>query len=346
MQTLSRQKKLSFSIVLITVSLGMTVFFLECLLHFVFLSPRFAAHFPSPLLSLSRKLYYRVRPNPQLSNEGGKFDPELMYTFKPGSHTLETTEFHTRLEINSLGVRDTEENLKAPEVVVLGDSYTMGWGVETDKMYPSVLRQELGVKLLGAGVPSYGTVRERRILDRIDTSKVQNIIVQYCSNDFQENAAFYANQNRHRTPSKETFDAVAKLQNKSKFLILPEMVFNKLSGRSSVMALFNEQTPDTGKSDAELFLNAWKHASGKGYGNQRVYVFQAFEFSEPESGFIARLNQIEETQRLNIVPLDLRMQQTPNGYFVLDDHWNEVAHRKVGQALAETLRSKTSPPKS
>ena len=44
--------------------------------------------------------------------------------------------------------------------------------------------------MLNAGVSSYGTAREFRLLDRLDTSALRYLIVQYCDNDDEENTAY------------------------------------------------------------------------------------------------------------------------------------------------------------
>src|SRR5687768_4014732 len=58
----------------------------------------------------------------------GQYDPKLFYRLKPGECTFTNTEFSVLNQINRKGLRDDERSLEAPEIIVLGDSYTMGWG--------------------------------------------------------------------------------------------------------------------------------------------------------------------------------------------------------------------------
>ncbi len=60
-----------------------------------------------------------------------RYDPELTYTLRPGVFYFSGKKFNNEFRVNSLGVRDTEDSLVAPEVVVLGDSVAMGWGGST-----------------------------------------------------------------------------------------------------------------------------------------------------------------------------------------------------------------------
>ena len=128
--------------------------------------------------------------------ECGEYDPELTYRLRPGTCIFSELEFSTSYEINSLGVRDDEQSLEAPEIVVLGDSFAMGWGVEQDEAFPSVLEERLGRKVLNTAVSSYATAREFGMLERIDLSHARYLIVQYASNDFEENHLYAVRDNR------------------------------------------------------------------------------------------------------------------------------------------------------
>ena len=72
---------------------------------------------------------------------------------------LESSEFRTRVRTNALGFR--EPRLPAPKppgtrrIVVVGDSFTQGYGVEEDEAYPRVLESLLpGVEVINLGVPA------------------------------------------------------------------------------------------------------------------------------------------------------------------------------------------------
>src|SRR5262249_34040077 len=96
----------------------------------------------------------------------------------------------TDLYVNRLGVRDDEESLNAPEIVVIGDSIAMGWGVQQDETFAQLIERRTGRKVLNAAVSSYGTVREMKMLNRIDLSHATHLIIQYTENDWPENRSF------------------------------------------------------------------------------------------------------------------------------------------------------------
>jgi len=80
-----------------------------------------------------------------------QYDPELAYTLKPGVCTFANVEFTNEVRVNHLGVRDDEASLVAPDVIVIGDSHAMGWGVDQGATLPRVLAQKSGLKVLNAG---------------------------------------------------------------------------------------------------------------------------------------------------------------------------------------------------
>ncbi len=83
-------------------------------------------------------------------------DPLLFWTLHPNqTQRLEGTEYRS----NSLGMRDVEPPPKTDRrrVLLLGESSTMGVGVEQDKIYASILGKELGAQweVLNAGIGAW-----------------------------------------------------------------------------------------------------------------------------------------------------------------------------------------------
>lgn len=154
-----------------------------------------AFHSVPMLLPLERTLYDHQIQVVQLTPECAQYDAGLTYLLRPGHCRVDAVEFHNDYEINRLGVRDDEASLHAPEVVVVGDSFAMGWGVGQQETFPQQLERELGRTVLNTAVSSYGTVRELAILERVDRSRLQVLVIQYCSNDYGENLAYQKSGN-------------------------------------------------------------------------------------------------------------------------------------------------------
>ena len=189
---LTRKIKTIFAVVAVNVSLLVVgLCLIEVLLIGLMTFPKF-----SDKLGLT-PILQRVHVN--MSNvvqntDCGKFDAGLFYTLRPGQCTFASDAFNSlfnvQLDVNSLGVRDEESALVAPEIVALGDSVTMGWGVKQDEPYPRLLSNLTHMKVLNAAVSSYGTARELKMLERIDTSHMKYLMIQWCSNDQGENLSF------------------------------------------------------------------------------------------------------------------------------------------------------------
>lgn len=127
-------------------------------------------------------------------------DPILHHSQKPGSRTrFISSEWDTAVAINSLGLRDDEISEK-PEgitrVVVLGDSYAFGYGVEADEAFPAVLErlcaaQALSVDVVNAGIPSYSPTLEYLFLREHWAALEPDIVVLALDmSDFQDDLWF------------------------------------------------------------------------------------------------------------------------------------------------------------
>lgn len=118
------------------------------------------------------------RGNMVYRENASQYHPELGYTLKPGEFIYTEREFSNSYFINSLGVRDTEESLVAPDIVIVGDSLALGWGVDQEKTFAKLLEQKTKLKILNTALPDYGTVREMIILRKVDRSRLKCIIIQ------------------------------------------------------------------------------------------------------------------------------------------------------------------------
>ncbi|MBI4423048.1 MAG: hypothetical protein HY554_04945 [Elusimicrobia bacterium] len=165
------------------------------------------AALPNALQSLFREAYrFGSRPIIQMDRSCTIHHGTLTYTLRPGTCAFSGAEFETRYHINSAGLRDDEESLEAPEIIVLGDSTAMGWGVEQRDAFPSVLERKTGLKTLNAGVSSYGSVREMTLLGMLDTRRLRHLLIQYSANDFEENRMIRGPGDRLPIMDKETFE--------------------------------------------------------------------------------------------------------------------------------------------
>jgi hypothetical protein len=132
--------------------------------------------------------------------------PVLRYIPNPGTEwPYRTTEFETRVSINTHGMRDYERPLeKTPgtfRILCLGDSFTLGAEVAVEETYPKVLERLLNERsesdsirfeVLNGGVAGYGTFQELLFLSEFGLKHNPDLILlQFYSNDVRDNIAFY-----------------------------------------------------------------------------------------------------------------------------------------------------------
>lgn len=318
--------------------LGITLLLLESLVAWSF---RYPAWSPVPAGVLRQMHVLFDRNTIQVMPECAVYDPTLTYTLRPGTCTFANREFSNRYAINSLGVRDDEASLDAPRIVVLGDSVTMGWGVEQDEAFPSVVERLTGRRTLNAGVSSYGTVRELRLLERVDRRALEAVVIQYSGNDLLENEQLvkgtFANltqpeyEQRVRTqadlltyhPGKHSLNLLVMLRNLARERQAP--------------------TPPASRDDeARTFLEviARSPVDLAPYSVTVVALESPFiEAARP----LAAASANAVVQRLQFVDMS-HIASIPNAFYVLDDHPTRIGHEAMGQALAARLAPPTATP--
>jgi lysophospholipase L1-like esterase len=94
-----------------------------------------------------------------------KYDSLLGWAHEPGQEgVFETPQFDTVVRINANGLRDRmhsyERQNNIERVLVLGDSFAWGYGVEEAERFTQLLEQEMGVEVINAGVSGYSTDQE------------------------------------------------------------------------------------------------------------------------------------------------------------------------------------------
>ena len=301
-----------------------------------------AAWYPAGLLNFLRTEYFFSRRIVQLDERTARFDAELLYTLQPGAFTFSNPEFSTQYVVNREGLRDNQRSLEQPEIIVAGDSYAMGWGVQQDESFPELLEHRTGRRVLNTAISSYGTVRERRVLDRIDLSRARTLIVQYAPNDFTENEQFLKNGNRYTASSREDWlAAIAEQRRRAKYwpfrMVYDTVVWIKRGITGWPRGGFepSHYPPDRA---AELFLNALMHASPRDLSALQIIVIDV----DSDPAFIRALDRLHRSEMYppyirSLRVVDLSQRLTPDVHYVLDDHLSPRGHVAIADALMEML---------
>lgn len=334
-------KKGIFSVILLSLISFSTFVLIEVSLS-VFLSN------PSALKRLglldSLKPYYMRWDRKVIQNvaECAQYDGELAYTLKPGGCSLQSREFDIDYNVNSLGVRDDEKSLVAPQIVVLGDSHAMGWGVEQDQIFSERMERDLNKTVLNVAISSYGTARQMALLERVDVSKLELLVIQYCDNDFRENDVFFNENGKLPIMSKDKFEEViAKHKRETDYYFgkHSRLVYNSLLFRYKNKDAKNLAGPKTDNSEleADRFLNAVYEGLGDDW-TVPVLVIEVNGQAKNTPDFVNAVNLLldEGSAKINagsIKTIDISGDLSAAEYFTLDDHMNLRGHQLVAERL-------------
>ena len=312
-------------------------------------APRLTGASPAPLRRSIQQVYRHFnRSLIQFDPRCARYDAGLAYTLKPGTCTFENIEFRNAYRINSAGVRDDEAALDAPEVIVIGDSHAMGWGVEQEEALPKVLERKLGRKVLNAAVSSYGTVREASMLDRLNTSRLRVLVVQYSDNDLPENRTFRENGNQLPIMSEPQYQNIVRHYGSQRSYYPGKYVYRLF------LKVFRLEEPEpdqlrmdpvTPAEEAELFVHVLTHGSRTALDHVQLVVLEVNEQIRPARPFVAALDAVRRRDAnpafiRGLIALDVAPLLTPDDFYRLDDHMNARGHEKVATALAGVIRDK------
>ena len=287
----------------------------------------------------------------QYRPECAEHDAAVGYRLRPGACRFGNREFDTRLEINSLGVRDSEAALEAPRIVVTGDSFAMGWGVEQDETLSAVLARETGEPTLNLAVSSYGTARQLIGLARADLSQAHSLVVQYCENDYTENRTFQLRRGNLGTMSPETYaDTVERHLEATRYFPGRYLLrFFPLWWRSAQPT--PAATPRPCALDADAFLDVLTLAeppplpAGR---RLRLVVFEGLYGLDRQACFAAELARQATGRTLPAWVSELRSFDSSDvlsedDSYPLDEHWRASGHAKLAAAVAAELSGASGP---
>ncbi|MBI3925019.1 MAG: hypothetical protein HY319_05720 [Armatimonadetes bacterium] len=121
-------------------------------------------------------------------------DRETAYKFAPHLHQrMISPQYDVLFETNSLGLRSPEVGIKqGPRVLVLGDSFTCGYGVEEPETFCGLLRRRLEVDLVNAGIGGWELIHQLHYV-RAHLAELQPdlvVLVVYLGNDIIGNLSW------------------------------------------------------------------------------------------------------------------------------------------------------------
>jgi len=352
--------RLTLFIVVVTGSL-MALFGFEGFLYLFLRFPVLSAYVP---YFKPTSVYYTYDRNIiQFMPSCSVYDSQLTYLMKPGECEHCNREFCNRYRINHMGLRDDESSLHYPKVIILGDSYAMGWGVNQDETFAQVIEHQTGLMTLNAGISSYGTAREMLLLERLDTSEMIYLVIQYSNNDCEENMQYVRNHFNLNIMPREEYELLcmqhmnrkryAPLIFTSAFLnvvkdflkrnFYPQTPVAKVVRAELPSFSFRETiqsyTPITPEEGAEFFL---KILSNYDFRGVRLIVLNLAHYTLDTRTFLGHVADMKQNseypsfiRQMKLIDASSFLEKAD--YYVIDDHLNASGHRKVAHAIIEAM---------
>ena len=288
-------------------------------------------------------------------------------------------EYDIQVRINSLGLRGAECSVAKPpgtfRILVLGDSFTFGYGVREEESYAQVLERLLNrqagatrYEVLNAGVIGFNTFSEWHYLKKTGMAfQPDLVLVGFVAGTYMGGSSgsdLYANLFYQDVP--EDVPAVEIVPNPGFFARLKEHLFlyhtarvaywkwqaaRRRSARSPGPAV-----PDAQRYAAEL-EKAWvitreaftrlRDLAARGGAQVMVAfipIYSNIESKEPDIG--DRLEAVGAELQIPVCNLfPLLLDQTGKGrnlYLLKDDghHWNAEGHRVAAEAIYDCMVSR------
>ena len=120
-------------------------------------------------------------------------DPDVGAVLVPNQSTLvETQDFAHLRETDARGFVNRGEWPRAPGLLLLGDSLTIGDGVGIDGSYATRLGAMLGVSVLNLGLPGAGPERQLRVLQKFGSELTPKAVIScvYLASDVRNDELF------------------------------------------------------------------------------------------------------------------------------------------------------------
>lgn len=272
------------------------------------------------------------------STVGPRIIPGLRFAFG-------NIEYRNQYNMNRESFRENEEDLFGPPVICVGNTQTIGCGVENDETYSQQLELLTGKKVVNAGSIYSGTSEQLKELDRIDTSVLEFLVIQYSPRE--PDAAVF--DFRRDTAS----DVIAQsfALNRKQYQWAKEY----FPGKYAVSIMINwirsffqpEQMPlsrDEMNNRATQFLR--KIAMLKGVPKYQIIIVSIDKFASPEPSFKTAIDSILNQQEFaglksQVRTVDLSGVLAQEDFYMLDDHLKVSGHKKIAEQLALKMAPKS-----
>lgn len=307
-----------------------------------------------PLKDLSNLLYYDYfRPQWQGSKACTDYDSELVYIPRIGEALYNSPEFSTKITFTDEGVRKQGKN-KNPRVnkkiLILGDSFAMGWGVNDKETFSSILSDQYGWNTSNASCSSYETIREILYSIKIKALQASDVVLfVYCNNDAPANRSIVASGNLRKIPTnaddwwkgpgsyRQQDVTIKGIIAAFKGLYLSEKSIFKFFSKVMTIKYSYGGIDDVGVSAADsasdlvFILKSFPELK-----NKEIYICEinGKNALPITMHYLMSLNNVEPISGLINIKLQV------SDFFLFDDHLNSAGHKTVAGQINDFLTSR------
>lgn len=289
---------------------------------------------------------------------------------------LESGEYHIKVQLNKWGFRaipDSEKKGKnAINVLLLGDSFMFGWGVEVTNSFGYYLKEHLqslthrNVHVTNLSIPGTGQFTELKNMKKFISSKPDIVICgvylanHLCSgNDLIDNLnARYKANTKLSGKLEKTTDKISFLRKTRRVLKKHSNLFRFLEARIGSFALSKFSGSFKISKDEKVMQKSWwvtdsllcemkNEAQLNGAKFIIQYIPNMIDVAQQNHQAFRKLQKFVDSQQMFIAPDPItlfRQKQRPFSmdrfYYLVDGHWKAGAHRLAAEAMAEFIKQK------
>lgn len=280
-------------------------------------------------------------------------DPVMGKRIKKNFHTVRVTpEFTMTFTSNSLGFRGPEpESPSASSVVFIGDSFTMGFGVNDGEEFPALIKTKLdatlgkhSVDVVNTGMGNNGNGRWIKLLkNEVNQFKPQLVVIQVMANDFEDNV-------REGYFSVSDTGTLSELPIKASKIKLLEPFLDAIPGLSN-SHLYSLTRQSFATFPSGTITQEVTSKEGVDYANQLTehLIAEAVSICQkngyPVFAILVGLegNRLDNVQNIfhshNVPTLSIPTKaERPDLYYKIDGHWNSTGHAFVALAVFDQLQ--------
>ncbi|MFZ5515657.1 MAG: SGNH/GDSL hydrolase family protein [Candidatus Zhuqueibacterota bacterium] len=304
-----------------------------------------------------------------MQREVGRPEEGLRPNFKG---RLQSGEYNTEIRLDSLGFRSPVRkgvglNGSPVRIVLLGDSYMFGWGVDLEKSFAGYLAEELSqrwrrpVEISNLAIPGTGQFTQLKLLRAIPAINPHLVIsglyvIDYAAsgNDLIDNMNDYYSL-RKALPSDDLSEKVDWPRKVRRLLKRHSSLYRFIETRLGAILLAKFSGAMNVQRDVAGMNRAWQITDSllveinneTALKNARLvlqYIPNMLDFTRRDNQVYERLKRTADANQIAIAPnpIGIIPANDPNFdvgryYYLVDGHWTSEAHRQCALAMANFI---------